>query len=1209
MWAENVRGRGISGAIRYVLGEGRDKETNKLIRLAPGEKSRVAWIGGTGFGFSIKDKDDAELARKIMEFTAANQNGKVTNVCHHLILSWRDDIKPSREEMEAAAHSALKALGMENAQAIFSAHQETKCSHLHIVASKINPDTGKAFSDSFENNRLMDWAHKYELTHGGIQCEARAAKRQGREELEAAAAWKAARDPEKVLENITRTRSTFSRADLMRHLRQTIPDEKERAEIAAAVLARPEIVGLKEAEGAAVTRYTTAAILETEKRALEHAAALSRNTRHGVNDRIKSDVLDRFNLGTDQRAAFDRATAAEGLAIIDGKAGTGKSYTLKAVREAYEQAGFRVVGLSWTNGVVEDMRADGFRNANTVKSELFGLGNPNSRTVGRKWDRRTVVIVDEAAMLDTEHFSRLTAEARAAGAKLIPVGDEKQFSSIQRGGLFGALKQEHGAATLSIVRRQNDEANAAASAQLADGAFMPALQHYQKQGAINWTGTQDEARAALVKKWADDMAADPSRRRFVFAFRNIDVTALNADLRAIQRERGALGEDHLLQTKEGKAAFATGDRVQITETRKSEGLYNGYVGTITAIEEGRITLKIDGKNGHEKEIIFDTAEFNGFRHGYAGTIYKGQGRTLDDTYLLHSHHWRSNAAYVALTRHSDNVSLFVAKDTARDLRQLARQMARQDDTRAASQLIPDRDTGPAAPISLGRLRATLATKQQPQEAQPMEAAADQQQPPHEQRGQSQPAAQPEGAAQLPADEARRIIAADARSRRAERTARLAELTQETKEGQTMETQQKQDQTTPSLARLPAEERAAFFAQGRQIVEQSDRSPDEKARMLEKIAQAELATRVAAGEVKPPADRPAPIRDEPTAPAFVIRDPEKAPSGAAPDLFGRTTPTPPPWPKAQEAAQPEGRDTKTADLFAGKPGQEQPAAPVVQEPNRDDDSPPHPPSSGAQMPPTPQPRQLTEAVADQQPQPRKQHGQNQPAAAPMVEPIRPTVTPPDPHIPAQKAQEPRRGLWEKAKGWLTRKRPDAAQQPAQGQDDDKRPKTADYGHTIKPELVKRIEGTVLETVTAEAGFKPEAAPPPAAPTRPGAAPRAAQPAAPGLGAGTAAPPVKAPQPPAQGQQKTPAQDAATKADQKGREDDQKAMNIKQQEQAAAAGLSPTSAASSEANAERKSDPFGIPAGMKKEIDKAKAELKEKDSLTPSGPSPRGRGMGR
>ncbi|HEX3982641.1 MAG TPA: BID domain-containing protein, partial [Acidisoma sp.] len=88
-------------------------------------------------------------------------------------------------------------------------------------------------------------------------------------------------------------------------------------------------------------------------------------------------------------------------------------------------------------------------------------------------------------------------------------------------------------------------------------------------------------------------------------------------------------------------------------------------------------------SGQGREVVWSASEFDGFRHGYAGTIYKGQGRTLDHTYLYHTHHWRSAASYVALTRQRESAQVFVATETARDAAELARQMARGE-IRAAS---------------------------------------------------------------------------------------------------------------------------------------------------------------------------------------------------------------------------------------------------------------------------------------------------------------------------------------------------------------------------------------------------------------------------------------------------------------------------------------------------------------------------------------------
>ena len=65
-----------------------------------------------------------------------------------------------------------------------------------------------------------------------------------------------------------------------------------------------------------------------------------------------------------------------------------------------------------------------------------------------------------------------------------------------------------------------------------------------------------------------------------------------------------------------------------------------------ATEPSRVVSFIVGKDR-------EGGQFDQFRHGYAGTIYKGQGRTLDAVYLYHSHHWRSASSYVALTRHRE----------------------------------------------------------------------------------------------------------------------------------------------------------------------------------------------------------------------------------------------------------------------------------------------------------------------------------------------------------------------------------------------------------------------------------------------------------------------------------------------------------------------------------------------------------------------------
>lgn len=487
-----------------------------------------------------------------------------------------------------------------------------------------------------------------------------------------------ARDAGAVLESITKQRATFTAYDIEWTLSQGIEDGLERTRFSGEIVSHPDIVNLG---GDSSSRYTTRAVLSSEREVLDAAKGLNAQDHHGeVTVATRIAVLNQpkyASISREQVRALRHATGAEGLAIIDGQAGTGKSYTMAAIRETYEKQGDRVIGLAPTNVVARSMKEDGFAQARTLHSELYALDHGRTH-----WDRRTIIMLDEAAMVDTRNLGKIAAHAQAAGAKLILIGDDRQLSSIERGGMFAVLKDRYGAAELTEVRRQRDAEDRRASELMAKRNFRDALASHERRGGITWTHTQSEAADALVKQWTRDHAADPSKARFVFAYTNHDVDELNRTLRDARLQRGELAESTRFETKHGPADFAERDRIQFTGTDKRLGIYNGQVGTLESIEGSRVTVVLDGKREHAVE--FDAREFQEFRHGYAGTIYKGQGKTIDETYLFHSEYWRAAASYVALTRHSQKTHLFVARDTTSDLNDLARQMSRLDDRRAAS---------------------------------------------------------------------------------------------------------------------------------------------------------------------------------------------------------------------------------------------------------------------------------------------------------------------------------------------------------------------------------------------------------------------------------------------------------------------------------------------------------------------------------------------
>ncbi len=517
----------------------------------------------------------------------------------------------------------------------------------------------------------------------------------------------------RVLEDVTRNRATFTRYDIQRALEPEIENKTNREGMARDILDRPDVIRLDAGKGRAA-RYTTPSVLESEGHALQSADALAEHDWHEVPNRF-SEVARR-GLSQEKEQALMHILGPEGLAIIDGQAGTGKSSILAAGKEIYEKDGGRVVGLAHTNLVVQDLKAKGF-DARTIDSELFCLEHG-----GTQWTARTVVMVDEAAMVDTRRLGMILAHAQESGAKVVLAGDDRQLSSIERGGLFEVLKRQFGAAELTEVQRQRNTDQRGASQMMAQGNFAGALAIYESKKAIHWSEKQSEATEALVQKYMHDSVTDPLKTRFIFAYKNTEVDQINAAVREARKQRYDISESIPFETKHGPAEFAAGDRLQFTGNDKLRGIYNGQAGTVKEIDGSRMTVQLDGRK--QAKVTFDADTFRDFRHGYAGTIYRGQGRTIDETYLFHSKYWRNASSYVALTRHSEKTELFVAREIAKDLPELARQMSRPDERHAASYYArqQDRPTKPLSPAELAAWYANQDNYSRQIRTQPMDAS-------------------------------------------------------------------------------------------------------------------------------------------------------------------------------------------------------------------------------------------------------------------------------------------------------------------------------------------------------------------------------------------------------------------------------------------------------------------------------------------------------
>lgn len=481
-----------------------------------------------------------------------------------------------------------------------------------------------------------------------------------------------AQDPASVLETLTRNKAVFSEKDVELFLKKHVAVEG-RKEVWQGILGHPYLLPLYDKEtGAKTTYFTTQEVRAEEEKLMRFADTIAKQPSHSLSSQAIEKGMKGRTLSEEQQKAYELCVqSGHNLSLIQGRAGVGKSYVLNGILAAHEEDGYRVIGLAPTNKVAADLRESGFKQSKTCHGFLFALKH------GREsLNSNTLVMIDEAGMLGTELSVELFHAVKTSGAKLVLVGDDRQLSSVDRGGAFRALLARYESVELKTVRRQTISWQKAVSEDLSRGDVKNAVHTLQEHQQIDWKDTREEALSSLLKAWIEDKDSALSQKH-ILAQKNVEVDALNLGVRDILRAQGKLGEVELsCMTSRGKTAFAVGDRIQLTKTDKAQGLMNQRFGMIEHINQTDKTLTVCFDNGEKKEV--DPSTYDGLRHGYASTVYKAQGSTLDHVYVLHSNTTNQATNYVALTRQTQSLSLFVSRDETPTESHLIRQMSREE---------------------------------------------------------------------------------------------------------------------------------------------------------------------------------------------------------------------------------------------------------------------------------------------------------------------------------------------------------------------------------------------------------------------------------------------------------------------------------------------------------------------------------------------------
>ena len=184
--------------------------------------------------------------------------------------------------------------------------------------------------------------------------------------------------------------------------------------------------------------------------------------------------------------------------------------------------------------------------------------------------------------------------------------------------------------------------------------------------------TREQARGDLIERWDRDRQSAPERSRIILTHTNDEVRALNEAARERLRAAGDLGDDARLTVECGARNFASGDRVMFLQNERGLGVKNGTLGTVEQVSAQSMTARTDDG----RSVRFDLKDYNRIDHGYATTIHKAQGMTVDRTHVLATPGVDAHGSYVALSRHRDGVDLHYGRDDFANQDRLVRTLSR-----------------------------------------------------------------------------------------------------------------------------------------------------------------------------------------------------------------------------------------------------------------------------------------------------------------------------------------------------------------------------------------------------------------------------------------------------------------------------------------------------------------------------------------------------
>lgn len=480
-------------------------------------------------------------------------------------------------------------------------------------------------------------------------------------------------------------------------------------------------------------------MLEEEQANMQFFIELSKKREHALSEKDRRDIIaklerektkelkqagiDRpFKFRPDQIEAILHATDGRKFITISAKAGTGKTSSLSASIDIFEKQGKKVLLASSWNKATSQMATD------TKKirgKEVFTIAQlklkveDESVAIGKDH----VILIDEAGLAGHREMTWLRETVERTGCSILLQGDESQTASVSAGKPFRRIVESNQVPVKTLVEftRQREENQKRATMLASRGDFAEVIDIYKQAGMMHADhATTDSVVEQIAKDFVD--CKDPLEQKIAITSKNADVDALNKSIREKLKEAGQLGESRTFKSKQSKriVELAEGERICLSaRLEKNETITNALLragkkairkqvrkatgvnldtrvkkervgeksefGTVTKVDNGGFWLKMDGQ---KKATYIKASECPELKLGYAATVSKLQGSTVESAFFMCSDFVNAALAYVGLSRHKKACHIYATRDQARTL---ASDMSRKELKIDAVDLVEDRE--------------------------------------------------------------------------------------------------------------------------------------------------------------------------------------------------------------------------------------------------------------------------------------------------------------------------------------------------------------------------------------------------------------------------------------------------------------------------------------------------------------------------------------